>query len=320
MKVLLVKTSSMGDIIHALPVAHDICCARADIELHWAAEESFQEIPTLAANVRRVQVSAFRRWRKHPFSQGVRQEVAALKRAMQAEHYDLVLDLQGLVRSALLCRWSGATVAGYTFSTLREPLAGLFYDRRLDFAESLGAVRRYRLAAAAALNYTIDPALPVFALSPQRTLAEPLSGDFVGLAVNTSRDEKLWPEEHWVALGMRLRAVGLRCALFWGNEIERERVERLAARIADAVVVPRRGLAATAATLAEMRGVIGVDTGLTHLGAALGRPSVGIFVSTPTETLKLYGDGPVTSLGGVGTIPSVEQVHAAFDKVLGESR
>lgn len=320
MKVLIVKTSSMGDIIHALPVAHDIKAALPSCELHWVAEESFREIPRLAPGVEKTHVTAFRRWRKHLFSSDVRAEIAALKAQLQAEHFDLVLDIQGLLRSGIVCHWTKAPTSGYTWKTAREPLASLFYDRRLDLPEEMGAVRRYRVAAAQALGYTIDEEHPRFGLVSRETsyLTEGLP--YVALAVNTSRDEKLWPAEHWVALANGLRAQGLRSALFWGSERERVRVEAIAEKISDAVVVPRMGLEKTAATLAGAVGVIGVDTGLTHLGAAFGRPSVGIFVSTPTQTLKLFGDGPVSSLGGIGICPEVAQVAKAFDKVLGEAQ
>ncbi len=321
MKVLIVKTSSMGDIIHALPVAHDLKAALGDgVELHWVAEESFREIPRLAPGVDRIYVTAFRRWRKHPFSKSVREEISSLKAALEAEHYDVVLDIQGLLRSGLVCRWTKAHSIGYSFSTLRERLAGLFYDERLDLPEELGAVKRYRMAAAQVFHYEIDQAHPVFGLQARLKGFMPEGSRYAALAVNTSRDEKLWPEEHWLALGRYLLTRGLSSAFFWGNDVERERVERLAAALPGAVVVPRDGLESTAATLSRAAGVIGVDTGLTHLGAALGRPSVGIFVSTPTETLKLWGDGPVTSLGGIGVVPTVEEVISAFEKVLGESK
>lgn len=318
MKILIVKTSSMGDIIHALPVVQDIVANRADCEIHWVAEESFRDIPTLAPAVKTVHVCAFRRWRKSLFSRETCAEVRAFKAALRAEHYDLVIDIQGLLRSGLLTHWTKAPSVGYTRRTIREPLAAFFYHQHLDLPESLGAVRRYRMALANALGYEIQGD-PRFALSPKDTswLADQRE-PFVALAINTSRDEKLWPEASWMALGQRLATVGLRSALFWGNAKERERSEAVAAQIPGAVVVPRLSLSQTAATLAQARAVIGVDTGLSHLGAALGRPSVGIFVSTPTETLQLIGDGPVRSLGGIGVCPSLEDVWQAFEAVHGE--
>ena len=308
MKILVIKSSSMGDIIHALPEA----------ELHWVAEESFRDIPTLAPAVSKVHVTAFRRWRKAILSGPVRAEMADVKNALRAEHYDVVLDIQGLMRSAMVARWAGVPATGYSWGTAREPIASLASARKRDLPASLGAVRRYRMAAAEALGYEIDPERPVFGLQANAEPSVKPAGPYAALAVNTSRDEKLWPEEYWTHLGRKFAGAGLRSVLFWGSDVERERVERLVRTIPGAEVAPRTTLATTAATLARAECVVGVDTGLAHLGAALGRPSVGIFVSTPTETLKLVGDGPVRSLGGIGQCPDVDEVWKALVAVQGE--
>ena len=318
MKILVIKSSSMGDIIHALPVAHDIRQALPEAELHWVAEESFRDIPTLAPAVSKVHVTAFRRWRKAILSGPVRAEMADVKNALRAEHYDVVLDIQGLMRSAMVARWAGVPATGYSWGTAREPIASLAYARKLDLPASLGAVRRYRMAAAEALGYEIDPERPVFGLQANAEPSVKPAGPYAALAVNTSRDEKLWPEEYWTHLGRKFAGAGLRSVLFWGSDVERERVERLVRTIPGAEGAPRTTLATTAATLARAECVVGVDTGLAHLGAALGRPSVGIFVSTPTETLKLVGDGPVRSLGGIGQCPDVDEVWKALVAVQGE--
>ena len=135
---IIIKSSSMGDIIHALPVAHDIRRALPDARIDWVAEESFRDIPLLAPAVEAVRVTAFRRWRKSLLSAGTRAEIASLKRELAAEHYDCVLDIQGLMRSALVARWTGVPPTGYTWGTIREPLASLAYAHKLDLPESLG--------------------------------------------------------------------------------------------------------------------------------------------------------------------------------------
>ena len=208
-KILIIKSSSMGDIIHALPVAHDIRQALPDARIDWVAEESFADIPPLAPAVEKVYVTAFRRWRNSPFSVKTRREVSALKAELQAEHYDIVIDIQGLIRSGLVARWTKAPTVGYTRQTIREPLAAFFYQQHLDLPEALGAVKRYRMAAAQVLGYTIDPEHAVFGLKACGTAPLQTSGRTAAFAVNTSRDEKLWPEDHWMKLGCALAKEGI---------------------------------------------------------------------------------------------------------------
>ena len=197
--------------------------------------------------------------------------------------------------------------------------ASAFYGPFRDAAESAphhGDRKTYQMDPANAMEglreaaADIDEGADIVMVKP--------AGPYAALAVNTSRDEKLWPEEYWTHLGRKFAGAGLRSVLFWGSDVERERVERLVRTIPGAEVAPRTTLATTAATLARAECVVGVDTGLAHLGAALGRPSVGIFVSTPTETLKLVGDGPVRSLGGIGQCPDVDEVWKALVAVQGE--
>lgn len=317
-RILIIKSSSMGDIIHALPVAHDIRRALPDACIDWVAEESFRDIPRLAPAVSNVRVTAFRRWRKHPLDPQTRAEVAAFRAELEAQRYDCVLDIQGLMRSALVARWTRVPSTGYTWGTIRERLASLAYARHLDLPESLGAVRRYRMAAARTLGYGIDEDHPVFGLRATGSAPVRVAGPAVSLAVNTSRDEKLWPEAHWIELGRALQARGFTPVLYWGGAAEEARAKRIAGAVPGAVVAPRARLSDVAAGLAEASLMVGVDTGLAHLAAALGCPSVGIFVATPTETLRLIGDGPCESLGGEGQMPSVAEVLAAAERVLAE--
>lgn len=320
MKILVVKTSSMGDIIHTLPVTVDLRENLPDAEVHWLAEESFQEIPLLSPVVSKVHVCAFRRWRKHVFSTQVFSEVKALHRALAAEHYDVVIDVQGLLRSAWPASWTHSVVHGFSRDTVREPAAALFYRHTHRIPEEVGAVKRYRQLVADVLGYAVPTHAPAFHLKPT---AEPLDvpeEPWVALAVNASRDEKLWPEDRWCDLGRDLEKEGRRSVFFWGNDLERERVERIARFVPGAFVAPRARLDRVAATLVKAEALVGVDTGLSHLAAALGLPCVGLYVSTPTEILHLVGDGPVRSLGDVGVIPTWQEAKEALDTVRRESK
>ena len=320
MKILVVKTSSMGDIIHTLPVTVDIRENLPDAEVHWLSEESFKEIPALSPVVSKVHVCAFRRWRKNVFSAQTFAEVRALRTALASERYDVVIDEQGLLRSAWPASWTRSSVHGFSRDTVREPAAAFFYRHPHRIPEEVGAVKRYRLLAAETLGYEVPAHAPAFRLSPRAEALEVPEGPWVALAVNASRDEKLWPEDHWVDLGRSLLDEGRRSVFFWGNDKERERVERLARFIPDSVVAPRARLDRVAATLVKAEALVGVDTGLSHLAAALGLPTVGLYVSTPTEILHLVGDGPVRSLGNVGEIPTWREAKTALDAVRQEQK
>lgn len=316
MKVLMVKTSSMGDILHALPVAYDLRQAFPDLTLHWLSEEAFQDIAYLAPNVQKVHVCAFRRWRKAPFASKTKIQIQTLKAQLAAENYDMAIDIQGLMRSGLVTQWSKAkTKVGYSWSACKESLASLFYDQKLPFSAQIPAVERYRRAVSTALNYSVDLSTPRYGLKPTEPIEWALPPRFVALAVNTSRDDKCWPELSWARLGQRLHEKGYTCLFFWGNEHEKARCERIAQHIDGAVIMPRLKLGLIASILAKACAVVGVDTGLTHMAAALGVPSVGIFVSTSVALLNLVGDGPVQSLGGVGVVPSVDEVWQALGAV-----
>lgn len=315
-KILIIKSSSMGDVVHALPVAQDIRQALPDARIDWVVEESFQEIPALSTAVDGRVVTAFRRWRRELLQPRTWHEVRAVKERLQAEHYDAVIDLQGLIRSALVAQWTKAASWGYSADTIREPLAARFYTHTLAVPESLTPVRRYRVMAARVLGYAIDEDRPVFGLRRDMPTALEVEDPYVCLAVNTSRPEKLWAQERWMQLGQRLYEQGLTSVLFWGSPAEKLRAETIADQIPHAKVAPRSSLTALAGLLIRARGLVGVDTGLTHLAAALAVPSVGVIVGTSAALFSLVSEGPCQTVGDNGVVPSVKEVLDALQKVL----
>ena len=315
-KILIIKSSSMGDVIHALPVAFDIKQAQPDAEVHWVVEESFADIPDLSPFVDRKILTAFRRWRKHPLARQTRSEFSDLKRLLRHEKYDCVIDIQGLMRSALVARLSGAESWGYSKDTIREPLASRFYTHTLPVAESLRPVRRYRTMVSRVLGYDIAPENPRYGLKVKPTPPAGVSGPYAALAVNTSRAEKLWPQSRWIDVVRELRKEGLQSVLFWGNDDERRRVEEIACGVEDAVIMPRSSLKALAQTIAGACCLAGVDTGLTHLGAALGVPSVGIIVGTSAELFSLVSEKACATVGDKGVVPDAVEVLGALHAVM----
>lgn len=310
-KILLVKTSSMGDVIHNLPVVGDISEAFPGCVVDWVVEDAFAAIPALHPGVRRVIPVGVRRWRKDWVAEATRREIRDAKELFQDEHYDLVVDTQGLLKSALLARWARGPICGCNWDTAREKLASLFYDRRVRLDWSRHAVERNREIAALCLGYGVTTPARYGIRAPRRELAWLPPGRYAVLLHATSRADKLWPEDNWVALGGRLRAAGLGLALPWGSGPERERAERLAARLPGAVVPPRLDLEDAAALLGGAAAVAGVDTGLSHLAAALGVPVVGIYCATDPGSTGVHGATAV-NLGGVERPPTPDEVAAAL--------
>lgn len=311
-KILLVRTSSLGDIIHTLPIAYDIKHVMPDAKLHWLSEESFSDVCTLSPFVDVVKKTAFRRWRKALFSSKTWSEIRAIKADLRSEHYDIVIDTQGLLRSAWAASWPGSPVFGYSRDTVRESLATLFYDQTKRLPESIGTVRRYRKMAALCLGYSIDEEHPKFGLkAPNVPEGVTLPHDYATLFVSTSQERKNWQEDRWKVLIEELKAQGLDSVLFWGNEKEKERALRIAGNACFVHVLPRMPIPAVAAVVARAEIGIGVDTGLMHLAAALARPCVGIWVDTKPKNITLIGEVGCVTLGGKGADVTVNDVMRA---------
>ena len=313
-RILFVKTSSLGDVIHNCPAVSDVARALPGSWIDWMVEEAFAAIPALHASVRRVIPVAVRRWRAMPWNPAVWSEIGTLRRALSAEAYDSVIDTQGLVKSALLCALAPGTSHGMDRASLREPLAARLYDVQHAVPRLRHAVERNRQLAAAALGYAVGGKCDygLRAASPPRI---PLGAPYVVLLTMTSRADKLWPEERWREVGRTVAGRGIRPVLPWGSESERARCERICAGIPDAVVPRRLSLEELAGLICGARGAAGVDTGPTHLGAALGVATVGIYCGSEPALTGLYG-ARVQNLGGAGASPPTASVLAALEDLL----
>jgi heptosyltransferase-1 len=312
-RILIVKTSSMGDVVHALPLAADLAKRLPEAQVDWLVEESFAAIPAMSRHVRHVHRVALRRWRRSPFQWATWHEIASAKQVLRVEGYDWVIDAQGLLKSAWMARWAHAPIAGLSSGAARERIAAAFYQRRIPVPRALHAVERCRRIGAGVFGYALNDK-PRFDLTvPPATQA--YTNQAVLLA-NASRASKLWPEERWIDVERWLAERGLQSVLFWGTPEEEARVRRLAASMQRATVAARSSLEAIAAAMAQAQVVIGLDTGLSHLSAALGRPTVALYCDYDPALVGLVGDGPVISLGGVGMPPAMEAVIDAARQVL----
>jgi len=314
-RILLVKTSSLGDVVHNLPVVSDIRLHFPRARIDWAVEESFAAIPALHPGVHSVLPLALRRWRRAPLSRAVRSEVGAFRRLLRAHEYDAIIDTQGLVKSSCVVRMARGTRMGYDARSAWEPLATLMYQRRFAVSPDWHAVVRNRSLVGQALGYAPGPDVDYGISAPLKPFAWAPAGPYVVLLHATSLADKEWPEERWVELGQRLRASGLAAVLPAGTPRERSRSQAIARRVEFAVVPPPSGIATLASLLAGAEMVVGVDTGLTHLGAALGRPTVAIFCATDAAATGVYGAPLAVNLGGPGAPPAVDEVLAAAARI-----
>ena len=318
MRILIVKTSSMGDVVHALPAVSDMLRALPGLQVDWLVEAAFAALPRLHGGVARVLPLAWRKWRKSLGDPETRAAIGTLRRELRREPYDLVLDLQGLLKSVLWGLQARGPLVGYGFGSLREPLAALFYRRRAAVPRDLQAVARNRRLAAAHLGYAMPGTAPDFGIaSPAGSWQPPLA--CAALIACASRPEKLWPEDRWITVGQCLQSAGLVPVLVWGNDEERQRAERIAAGCGG-VVPPFLSVADTAAVLGQARQVVGLDTGFSHLAAALGAPTLGLYCDHSPGLAGITGPAPVASLGGKGQVPGLDEVLAVLQRQLQAAR
>ncbi len=317
MRILLVKTSSLGDVIHNLPVAADIARALPGAEIDWCVEESFADIPRLSPVIQGIIPVAVRRWRKSLLAGSTWHEIGELRRRLQGQAYDAVLDTQGLLKSALIARQAAGRHLGYAADSAREPLAARFYDARYSVDRSLHAVVRNRQLAAAALGYPLATPLDYGGITPPTVEAGWLpAGRTAVLLTATSRDDKLWPENYWIALGQELVKRGLTPVLPAGNAVERARAARLAAAVPGAVAAPPLSIRDLAGVIGRATIAIGVDTGLAHLATALRIPTIALYTATDPALTGVLGAGFFRNLGGIGLTPSVGEVLSVADAAL----
>ena len=317
-KILIIRTSSLGDLVHMLPAISDIAANVSGAQIDWLVEDAFAQIPAWHPAIHQVLTVGHRRWRRSWWSAQVRQERRALEDLLRERQYDLVLDMQGLLKSAWLVRMASGVKHGLDWRSAREPLASLFYDIRHRIKFWQPAVTRQRLLAASVFGYRVQGA-PDFGLQAfeQRALfVRQQEAPYAMIMPSASRDDKLWPVADWQAVFDMLTRNGMSLKLLAGNAVELERAQALIEGRVNAVVLARTTLTDTAQTMAAARLMVGLDSGLTHLAAALGRPTIGIYkASTPVRT-PLIGAAFTASLGDRGQPPSQQAVLAAIEQAL----
>lgn len=295
MRVLVVKTSSIGDVIHTLPALTDAARAVPGIAFDWVVEDELAPVPRWHPAVDRVVTVAYRRWRYRPLSGIFGGAMAGFRARLRERNYDAVIDAQGLYKSGVITALAQGVKHGYDLASCREKLAPLAYDRRYRVARDLHAIERTRALFAMALGYPRPTGAPDYGLDPTRLPAADLPQPFVLLLHGTKWRTKRWAPERWRELARIAAGDGHAVCLPWQSAEERRRAEAVAGCVPGARVLPPADLDHVAGVLARAAGVVAVDTGLAHLAAAL---------SVPTVTL--YG---ATAPGRTGTT-GARQVHA----------
>lgn len=295
--LLLVKISSMGDVLHALPAVSDVKRHLPHARISWVVEEGYAMIPAWHPGVEQVIPTALRRWRRQPWRGAHWGEAGRLLGALRQEGITHVVDAQGLLKSALLARSSGKPCWGPDRDWVRERLALPLYHHRVGIQPGEHVIARIRRLCAAALGYPLPTDPPRFGLDPLRIPPPPVRVErpFYLFLHGTAWTSKLWPESYWVALARLALADGKnRVLLPWGNAPEKARAERIAAQAGyGAGVLPALSIAGLAALLLQARGAVGLDSGFAHMAAALDVPCVTLFGATNPDYSGIAGPGRI---------------------------
>jgi heptosyltransferase-1 len=323
MKILLVRVSSLGDVLHNLPMVADILRHHPDAQIDWVVEEGYVSLVRLNPHVRKVIPFALRRWRKGLRDRAVRAELRGFFRELRAEQYDYVFDTQGLIKTGIIMaaarvRPGGQKVgmANGTEDSGYEGASRIFHGRSIPVAPRTHAVERGRQVAAKALGYALE-APPDFGLPPPDPTRRPAwmpPGDYAVFFHGTARDAKKWAQENWIALGRRLAPMTI--LLPWGSPGEKEEAERLAAALPNASVLPRLSMMDAVELARHAALAVGVDTGLTHIAAAFVRPTVEIYCDSPRWKTEGNWSPRIVNLGDTGHPPSSDDVVGAAQRLL----
>ena len=326
MTILLVRVSSLGDVLHNLPIVADILQQHPDAQIDWVVEEGYASLVQLNGRVRTIIPFALRRWRRSLGRRETRAEIGAFYRKLRAQSYDYVFETQGLLKTGIIMGAARLAKGGQKVGLANgsegsgyEAISRLFHTRSIRLDARTHAVARGRLMVAAALGYKVDSA-PDFGLSqsqPQLGEARPAWMPQQPYAVyfhGTARNAKKWPVQNWIALGQQLAAMPI--LLPWGSVGEMADAELLAASLPHARVLPALTMMEAIDLARNAALVVGVDTGLTHVAAAFMRPTVELYCDSPRWKTEGNWSPNIINLGDEGKPPGVLDVVQAAKNLL----
>lgn len=310
-RILFVKLSSLGDVVHLFPAVTELARHRPGAHIAWMVEEAYADLVRLHPAVAEAIPVNLRSLRRNPLAPSGWNRIAKARRSVRARGWDYVVDSQGLLKSALAARFARAPVFGLDRTSARERIATRFYDVKVNVPWTLHAVDRNRKLVGEVFGYRPQGAASYGLARPESAPAWAPTQPYVVMLHAASRASKRWPEDHWVDLARLVSAAGYATVFPGGSQSERAAAARLAGAVPEALAAPAMGLGEAAALLGHAAGVIGVDTGLTHLAVALDVPTVGIYCATRPEETGLHGGRDTFNVGGPGQVPGVQAVAAA---------
>ena len=308
MKVLIIKTSSLGDIVHANSIISDLKKNHADVEIHWLVEDSFSSLLKLFP-IQKIIISRFRKWKKNLFKKITFKELSELINSLNNENYDIVIDLQGLIRTGFLCK--SLNSRGFNKFSIKEKFASYFYKKTFNVEKSLHAIIRNRLLVANSLNYQIDQNNVSFSYNFKNNQTD---SRLIVFITGTSNVNKKWPLENWIKLAHLFEQNNYKIILPWGNAKEYEECLVIYDQTTNCEILEKMNIDQLAKEITSTRFAIGVDTGLTHLASSLDIPTIGIYTfSNPNLTGVKNTKTPAFNMGSLNNIPLPEDIFKKFN-------
>lgn len=335
-KILLVKLSSLGDVLHNLPIVWDLRARLPEAQIDWVVEEGYVHLlePLLSKNgfkgINRIIPFGLRRWKKNLFKLTTWKEFFAFRKTLQATTYDVLIETQGLLKSAIVCSLAkkspSAVVAGLANATEfsgYEPLARSFYNQSVQVPTQCHAVDRSRWVMCSALDWPLIERGDApqfypsqFSSSISKSTVDGLIAPYVLCFHSTAREAKRWSNENWIALGKDLSARGYQLVFPWGSPSEKVISELLASQIPNALVPSAFSIEEAFLVITGAALTVGVDTGLTHLAAVLNKPTVEIYCDSPCWKTEGYWSEKIANVGDIQNSPSVQEVLEASLRLL----
>ena len=342
---LLVKLSSLGDVLHNLPMVWDIRQHYPSATVDWVVEEAYVDLlkPLQSSNsfkgIDRIIPIGLRRWKKNILSTTNWQELSQFIHALQQDQYDVIIDSQGLMKSAVVTklahRTQGGQITGLANATEfsgYEPLARMFYSDSVAVPRQCHAVDRSRYLLSSALDVApiTRTSIPRFYpesfvkdltnqnLSPE--IAKNINTPYVLCFHASARAAKQWDIQGWITAGKFLLERGLHPVFPWGSphekQISQEILEGIGSGGGGGILPPSYSIKQYFEIISHARLTIGVDTGLTHLAAVMGHPTIEIYCDSPLWKTEGYWSNQVINLGDIGQSPSIESVLNGIERLI----